>query len=312
MKVFLEVLLFSSIVLSSCHNSANNFMLAKKELEVKDFLGAIIRLNMHMKKEGANDSTLALRGFCYQSIWKDSLAKLDFHRAISLNPENYFAKLSLGKLYFNEDSIQNAERQFISVATNAGYKEKSEAYIELGRIKYFHNDFAEALSAFTKAINSDSSNAMAWYYRALLRSRFFTPNGLTEDLSSSYPFLDFEKAESDLNTCIELMPILADAYFQRAMVHFNRFDDENGMKDINQAIELAPAYIYYYIGRAHQHLLMERFDLAISDLDHAISKNPNESSAYAERSVVYSTLGKNKQAYQDSLKAEFLKNKKAP
>jgi tetratricopeptide (TPR) repeat protein len=153
---------------------------------------------------------------------------------------------------------------------------------------------------------------MAWYYRALLRSRFFTPRGLTADASNSFPFLDFEKAESDLNSCLELMPDLADAYFQRAMVHFNRFDDENGMKDINHAIELAPAYIYYYIGRAHQHLLMGRFDLAFSDLDYAISKNPNEFSAYAERSLVYKALGKNKQAAEDSLKAELLKNKKAP
>lgn len=138
---------------------------------------------------------------------------------------------------------------------------------------------------------------MAWYYRGLLFSRFFTPEGETG--IANYPFLDFIASIRDYSTCIDLQADFADAWFQRAEVRFNMFDDSTGLRDINEAIRLEPKYSYYYSARAHQHVLKGRLQAALSDYNQSISLNQNDPDAFLGRAETYQKLGMLNEAKRD-------------
>lgn len=232
------------------------------------------------------------------------MSKIDLQAALRKNPEYSEAKLILGRLLLSEENYTSALAIFDKLVNDPNESIASEAWIEKGRIFYFSDDFPEAIDAFNLAVQKDSSNGMAWYYRGLVKSRFFSPSGETQNYN--FPFLDLSQALSDFTDCIKCLPLMADAYFQRAMVHFNRFDDKNGMKDLNKAIDLAPNYIYYYQARAHQHILMRRYQEALLDLNYSISRNSKEPDAYIERAGLYKILGRFAEAKSDSLKAAGL------
>ena len=304
LKLQISSILSIGLLFSACSSTTNQKEKALAEIEDHDFLGAIIRLNMALEQEGETDTIYYLRGLCYHRIWKDSLAEVDLNSALKLNVHYDEARLLLGSLRLAADDTVTARIQFEHVLASSQIRLSSDASIELGRMHYFAKDFESGIKDFDQAILRDSTNFMAWYYRGLVRSRFFNPSGITSEIN--YPFLDFDQALGDFSRCIDLKPDLADAWFQRAMVHFNKFDDEQGMQDINQAIALAPKYIYYYIGRAHQHVLKGRFELALVDINKAIAQNPKESSAYFERSLVYKAIGRNMESKADSLTAIHL------
>jgi tetratricopeptide (TPR) repeat protein len=289
------------LLLFSCSPHSDDLDLAKYEISQNDYLGAIIRLNMHLQENENDDSALVLRAICYTKVWKDSLAMRDLELSLNKNPYNNEAKLILSKILLSEDNYSKALQLLAEVAKDVNSRLASDAWIETGRIHYFSENYDDAIEAFSQAVAKDSSNAMAWYYRGLVKSRFFTPSGETD--SVYYPFLDFEEAYVDFSQCIILMPDLADAYFQRAMVHFNRFDDRSGLMDINKAIELAPNYTYYYLARAHQHFLMKRYDDALTDLNFSILKNPKDPNAFIERSQLHKILNHPREADIDSIEA---------
>ncbi|MCB0819302.1 MAG: hypothetical protein KDC13_01670, partial [Bacteroidetes bacterium] len=127
-----------------------------------------------------------------------------------------------------------------------------------------------------------------------------------------YPYLDFNRAFNDFLIALEMDSTFADAYFQRAMVHFNRFRDAEGMNDLNKALQLAPAYVYYLIARAHQHTLMQRYDDALNDLNTALNKNATEPELWFERGFYHAAKGKNLSASQDSAQGFRLQKERRP
>jgi tetratricopeptide (TPR) repeat protein len=295
------------LVFSGCEVKVDNLHLAKYEMEQQDFLGAIIRLTMHVQDYPQSDTAYFLRSTCYSKIWKDSLAELDVQKVIQLNPNYHQAYLVLGSLRLAADDTTNAVLNFKRALESSDKRIVSNTYIELGRMRYFAEKYQTALNCFGDAIEADSSNSMAWYYHGLSKSRFFTAKGETGDII--YPYLDFDRAKDDFTKTISLSPELADAWFQRSMVYFNQFNDSAGMIDINRAIELAPAYSYYYLGRAHQHLNMGRLNEALNDVNTAIERGDKDPNAYEERAIVYKQLGNTKASEQDSLQALRLRKK---
>ncbi len=238
--MFILIVLPSILAICGCESKVDNLQLAKYEIEQKDFLGAIVRLNMHLQSHPQSDTAYFLRSRCYSKIWKDSLAELDVRKAIQLNPKYFEAYLVLGSLRLSADDTTAAASNFKRAIQSTNKRTVSNTYIELGRMRFFAEKIPSAIDGFQKAINADSLNPMAWYYHGLSRSRFFTAKGETGE--TTYPYLDFERAKSDFSKTISLSPDLADAWFQRSMVYFNQFNDSAGMADVNQAILLAPSY----------------------------------------------------------------------
>jgi tetratricopeptide (TPR) repeat protein len=293
------------LVFTGCKSKVDNLELAKYEIEQRDFLGAIIRLNMQLQNHPQSDTAYFLRSSCYTKIWKDSLAELDVAKAIQINPNYHEAYLVLGSLRLSADDTTTAVLNFKKAIESPDKRIVSNTFIEIGRMRYFAEKYQSALNCFKDAIEADSNNSMAWYYHGLSKSRFFTAKGETGKII--YPYLDFDRAKFDFSKTISLSPELADAWFQRSIVYFNIFNDSAGMVDINQAILLAPAYSYYYLGRAHQHLSLGRLNDALNDANAAIERGGKDPNAFEERAIIFNRLGNYKAAQQDSLQAVRLR-----
>lgn len=306
----IPVIIISLSFLASCSAPEDNFEAARKEMAENDYLGAIIYLNTLLKKEPERDDAYALRADCYVHIWKDSMALIDLQRALEVNPQNYAAKLELGRLEFRNNQEDKALQAFEQVLETHNIRLKAEALVELGRIHYFREQYPESISKFEQAIQADPEFPLAWYYHGLVKSRFFDPEGRTDTIN--YPYLDFDRAFHDFSKAIEKDSTFADAYFQRAMVHFNRFNDSEGMNDLNKTLELAPAYVYYLIARAHQHTLMQRYDEALNDLNSALNKNAKEPELWFERGFYHAAIGKSLSASQDSAQGLRLQKERRP
>jgi len=290
-------------IIVSCKPERDYWLMAKSEFSDKDYLGAIIELNCLLETDSLNDSALVLRAGSFHKIGKDEKALQDLKTAVEINPSNSQARLENARLIA-------ADNPYSALLLLQGITEKtgriaSDALIEQGRIHYFADRFSESLNDFTAAIDADSSYALAWYYRGLMRSSFFDRDGSSG--KKIFAFFDFDKSLFDFTKAVELQPDFADAWFQRAMVYFNMFDGVNGLKDANKAIALEPAYSYYYLGRAHYYRENAERTKALNDYNKAISLFDKDPNAYEERAVLYDSLGKTDLANKDRKTAFELK-----
>lgn len=294
------------LLAASCITPSNHLQLAQQNWNENDYLGAIIELNTSISNEDKRDSIYLLRARCYQKIQKPNLALDDYKRVLEINPNWAEARLEMARIQILQNDTSLACRSFRMLHSNSNKRIASDSWIETGRMHYFSDQFPSAIAALNQALNKDSSNYMAWYYRGLLFSRFFTPEGETG--IANYPFLDFDLAIRDFTNSIDLQSDFADAWFQRAEVHFNMFNDTIGLRDINEAIRLEPKYSYYYAARAHQHVLKGRLQAALADYNQSILLNQNDPDAFLGRSETYHKLRMHKEAKQDSMAARNLGN----
>jgi len=292
------------LLATSCVKPKNHFQLAQQNWNEKDYLGAIIELNTCISKEDQRDSIYLLRARCYQKIQKANFALDDYKRVMEINPDWAEARLEMARIQILQKDTSLAGKSFRMLHANSNKRIASDSWIETGRLHYFSDQFPSAINALNQAVKTDSSNYMAWYYRGLLFSRFFTPEGETG--IANYPFLDFNAAIRDYPKCIDLQADFADAWYQRAEVRFNMFDDSTGLRDINEAIRLEPKYSYYYSARAHQHVLKGRMQDALNDYNTSISLNQNDPDAFIGRAETYHKLGMHKEAKRDSMAARNL------
>jgi len=298
-------LLSFSFFLIGCAKKTDHYPNAQKEFLDNDYIGAIIELNTLFESEGKSDSALVLRSKCYLKILKPAKALQDLKLAIELNKNNTEAKLELGKYYVSVEDTVNARKAFNSVLLTTN-NFVSDAWIEIGKINYFNDNFDNSISDFTNAIATDSSNYLAWYYRAIMRSTFYDKDGSA--LQSMFKYLDFNQAISDYRKAISIKPDFADAWYRMGLVYLNKFDGPNGIKAIDYAIKLEPKNSYYYIGRADYFYRLENYKRAIEEYSKAIQISQNDPNSYEGRANCYKALG-NIELFKENFKKAFLLRK---
>ncbi len=299
------LLLSFSFFQAGCIKKTNHYQNAQKEFLDNDYIGAIIELNTLIESQGTTDSALVLRSKCYLKILKPAKAFKDLKLAIDLNKDNTEAKLELGKYYVSIEDTVNARKAFDNVLLTKN-KFVSEAWIEKGKINYFNDKFDSSISDFTNAIAVDSSNYLAWYYRAIMRSTFYNKNEAAPQLLLKY--LDFNQAISDYGRAISIKPDFADAWYRMGLVYLNKFDGPNGIKAIDYAIILEPKNSYYYLGRADYFYRLKNYKRAIIEYSKAIEITQNDPNSYEGRASCYKAL-RSIELFKEDFKKAFLLRK---
>lgn len=122
------------------------------------------------------------------------------------------------------------------------YGQTANEYIKSGRIKYYPNeDYQGAIDDFNKAIELDSTNAKAYYYRG--RAKRLIHN------NQNYQ----REAILDYNKAIELNPKFEEAYNWRGIEYLFMYSKPSkAIEDFSKIIALNPknAEAYYYRGCA--------------------------------------------------------------
>jgi len=304
----LEYLFITSfyLILTSCTSDVNHYKNAQKEFLEDDYIGAIIELNTLFESTGKTDSALVLRAKCYLKIQKSNKAFQDLKDAIQLNKSNSEAKLELGIYYASVGDTVNAFKVLTQVSQGEN-NSVSEAFIELGKINYFNNQYEVSISNFTSAIVKDSNNYLAWYYRAIMRATFYDKDETSK--VSLFRYLDFDQAIKDFGTSISIKNDFADAWYRMGLVYLNKFDTSNGIRAIDYAIQLEPENSYYYLGRADHYFRIKKYEKAIEEYSKAIKITQNDPNSFEGRALAFKALGELEHFKKDFTVAYLLRKK---
>ena len=149
----------------------------------------------------------------------------------------------------------------------------------------------EAIAEFNRVIEMDPKNAAAYNYR-----------GYSHILAG-----DFDRALADYTKAIDLRPLYADAYYNRALVYdMHKNEREKAIYDFTKAVQLKPRFGDAYFGRGAAYAKSEKYDSAIADYDRAIEMLPQNADIYYNRAVAYYGKGEYDNAWADVKKAQGL------
>ncbi len=172
----------------------------------------------------------------------------------------------------------------------------SEDYNNRG-LDYLNKEkYLLSLRDFEKAIELESDNADAWYYKG-------------------YALHELEKYKEALKAydiAIELNPKNNGAFNQRGCVFFELDQYEKALAEYEKALELMPEMFSSLVGKTLSLYHLKRYDEALKALDKAIEKNPEYEDTWYYRARIYSIKRNKEKTLSDLSRAIELdaKNKK--
>lgn len=199
-----------------------------------------------------------------------------------------------------------------TLATSHEYMETGR-YTNLGVEEFERGNYGLAIQYFTKAIELNPDNALAYYNRGLAylkKGDKYTPEGEAS----------LENAISDFNRAIELKPDYVEAYYHRGVariefIHFydspftliqkERFD--KALNDFNKTIELDGTFYLAYAGMGNAYDRYGEFNEAIKWYNKAIENEDKILQKWGKKALadIYYSRGRaylrveNPQAVQD-------------
>ena len=273
-KSNLAISLLVVLLLFACKQSPDYQLKAEKELAEKDYLGAAVEANSMLVKGDTTLKILLVRAEAFRKMGKPYKAIEDLKVAEKKWPQSKEISFKLGLAYWENNDSVKARQTFNKIKDTQG-RLGSDTWIEMSRMLYFQDQFENALAALNMAVEKDTANAMAYYYRGYLQSRFRDDDGTAPE--KVFALFNFERALSDFDRSIKLDSKFPDAYYQRGLVHLNMFNNSKGLEDVAKAISLDPLNAYYYTGRAEFYIRIKDYEYAISDLKMALKLNPADS-----------------------------------
>lgn len=295
--------------LTACVSYTPDLAKVEQEFQQHDYLGTIVAANALLHAGDTQCRTLVLRAAAYRRIQKEEKALLDLQTANQRFPDCGDAALELARLRKQlNDTLQALH--LLNKLVKQSDSLAAEALIERALLRFMQDRFEASRLDLELAIRTDSLNAMAWYYKGYLHSRFFDPDGSSGQ--APFALFSFNQSLYDYTVAIRLMPQFADAWFQRGLVHLNRFNDSLGLADLRQAIRLDPTNGSYHTGRAEYYQRIGNTSAAISDADSALRLNPNDFTALEVRAAARSKLGDLPGAQSDASRAKSIRQQLKP
>ncbi len=205
-----------------------------------------------------------------------------------------------------EDSLQ--KKKTLQSNSISSISSAALANNEEGLLKSKAGHFNLAIVCFTKAIQLDSSLAIAFLNRADAKKQLMDYQSALSDYNhaikmkltweESYEayynrgltlslLSHLKEALSSFSYAIKLNPEYADAYFNRSIAKGMIGDYPGELEDINKSLSYNPNDPLAYNSRGIVESLLGHFDDAINDFTQSIKLDKNNSSAYFNRALIY-------------------------
>lgn len=155
-----------------------------------------------------------------------------------------------------------------------------------GGIYFNTKEYDKALKDFDKAIELDNSLAMFYSNRASIKLEL----------------KDVDAALLDLNEALKLDDANPLVYYTRGNAYSKLSKLDEALKDYDRAISLRPTSAYYY-GRGRIYLVLGKYELSVKDNSEALLLDPSNIFALYNRAVSYNKMGKNQLAIDDLQRA---------
>ena len=160
-------------------------------------------------------------------------------------------------------------------------------YFENGKIALESNNFIKAIDDFTKAIEKDPDNNMAYYYRGL---------------SNLYK-MELEKAAIDFSKVINNDSTYPDAYNNRGLAYTLMGNMDMAIQDLDKAIELDSNFAQAYVNRGTVYTNWNNSKEALNDFNRALELDQNNPMAFYQLGMVYYRMKDYDEAESNFLKS---------
>ena len=202
----------------------------------RQYSTAIQKSSELLAMDPQNPEAFFLRGLIFKETGNDSLAVINFQRAVDINPELSDAYINLGDLYakkgdplalkyyqnalaFNKDNpiakhsiayyyqnhnkLEEAIKLYEDIErVTPGYP---DAYLNLGIIYYTQEKIPEAYEQFSKLLELDDQVAEGYFYRALAAEQLGMPQKALFDMKEAVSIdPQYEEAKKELDRMVHL------------------------------------------------------------------------------------------------------------
>jgi tetratricopeptide (TPR) repeat protein len=202
------------------------------------------------------------------------------------------------------------------------------AYQTKGLAHQNQGNYKLAGEFYSKAIELDPTNAKFWNFRGITHQLQNQNDEALKDftkaieLDATIPHFfvnrgeiyrrlkDLTAALRDCDSATQLDKSNDMAYYNRGNTYIDLGKKDEALNDFNTAISLKPKSVYFY-GRGRLYFIQGKYELAVKDNTEALATDPQNSSAYGNRGLSYSKLGKDTLAIEDLRKALTIKDDSA-
>ncbi len=243
--------------------------------------------------------------------------------AYAQTPQTAQNHLETGKKLLEQNKIELAIESFTQAIIID--KDFAEAYQKRGLAYYAFTNYPKAEENYNKAILLQPKYAEAYYCRGVLdfmqgkiisakrdfeQTLICTPTYVQAMMSLAaiaLRDLDNKTAFNWYCKAIETEPNYAFAYYERAAMYYNVFEeDKKAFVDVSKAILLKNDYADAYHLRGLLEYQLKKYHKALPDFDKAIALNPNDANYYLERAQILFKLKNKEKACADFKKAVSL------
>ena len=232
-----------------------------------------------------------------------------FDKMISDYNNKNLLKLKL-RMVSNETSLTDdqADYHFQSIDDYSLLLDKNPADINasFGRALDYMvlMDLSEAFDDFSRVINLDSTFAMAYFNRAIIRHKQMEIANYSNDENESLSFNLSTTAPKTSPTLLGSSPYNTQLITNKEVGDTRRsLDYDLILRDYETVINLNPDFVYAYFNRGNIRCLQKNFRLALVDYDEAIERNPDFAEAYFNRGLTRLYLGDTERGIIDLSKA---------
>lgn len=200
-----------------------NALISNEYLNIENFKQAIKYADIIIGIDSTAPKVYYTRGCIYQAMNKDSLALLDYGKALLLNPDYASASYNSGIIYEEQEKYDQALANY-----NKAIKQKpsyiADIYNNRGNVYLAKESFDNAVSDYSEVLNIDSVNVKAYSNRA-----------------GAYILMaDLDNALSDCNNAIRLDSLGLNAYVKRASIFESKKLYNEALDDYKKIIKLDP------------------------------------------------------------------------
>lgn len=235
--------------------------------------------------------------------------------------------LETGKKLLDQNKIALAIESFSqAIATDKNF---AEAYQKRGLAYYAFANYPKAEENYNQAILLQPKYAEAYYCRGVLgfmqgktitakrdfeQTLVYAPTSALTHVQAMMSLAAIALRDVDNKTAfdwyskaIETNPNYAFAYYERAAMYYNVFEeDKKAFVDVSKAILLKNDYADAYHLRGLLEYQLKKYHKALPDFDKAITLNPTDANYYLERAQINFKLKKKEKACADFKKAVSL------
>ena len=222
------------------------------------------------------------RALVYDALGEVDKARLDYERALEIDPNSVHIYHNLGHLELASSGNPEIALKYFDKALSLEYQDP-KTYQGRGVAYRWLGNYDAAMEDFQRVIDSAPEYGGGYYERGV----------------AYLALKDFDSALKDFDKTIEIWPDNIIAYKKRGvtLMAMQRLDE--ALADFTKLIDIAPSDDYGYIGRGHVYLLMDDPVSALADFEQSVKLNPSNEEAILGRGAAKMKMGHYEDAIQD-------------